>query len=73
MLLPKGIKDYRPISVLEHLRKLFELVIFPHLTAKVEPLDMSKCGFGARRSTLDQAVTLQKVIRQFKVHHRAWT
>ena len=69
---PADFSNYRPISVLEHLRKLFEKVLFPALTERLEPLDISQSGFRSRRGTLDPAAALQEVMVQFRHRfHRA--
>lgn len=64
---PSAISEYRPISVLEHMRKLYEKILFPYFTSLLEPLDISQNGFRARRATLDAAAALQELI----IEHRA--
>jgi hypothetical protein len=63
---PAGIADHRPISLTEHVRKIFEHVIHPYITDAAEPLNADQCGFRAHRSTLDQAATLNEIVIQFR-------
>ena len=60
------IGNYRPISLTEVMRKLFESLILPCLTDLVEPLSVEQGGFRAKRGTLDQLATLQEWIAQSK-------
>jgi hypothetical protein len=63
---PNGVGEHRPISLTEHLRKLFEHTIHPFISEAVEPLNAGQCGFRADRSTLDQAATLNEKMLQFR-------
>jgi hypothetical protein len=63
---PNGVDEHRPISLTEHLWKLFEHVIHPFITEAVEPLNAGQCGFRADRSTLEQAATLNETMLQFR-------
>lgn len=59
------IENYRPISLTEVMRKIFEGVLWrTKLGRVVEPLDMTQGGFRARRSTVDQAAALHEAITQ---------
>ena len=58
------ISNYRPISLTEVGRKLFESMLLPHLTSTVEPLSVEQGGFRARRGTMDQIAALQEWISQ---------
>jgi hypothetical protein len=60
------IGNYRPISLTEILRKLFESLLMPHCVAIVEPLSVEQGGFRAKRGTMDQIATLQEWIVQSK-------
>lgn len=67
---PNGIGDHRPISLTEHVRKLFEHIVHEVVTYAVEPLNAVQCGFRAERSTLDQAATLHEIMSQHKIRTR---
>jgi hypothetical protein len=62
----RDIANYRPISLTESMRKLFERCMLRGLTARLEPLDISQGGFREGRSTLDQIAALDETIRQRK-------
>lgn len=64
-----SIKDHRPISLTEHLRKLFEKTILHEVIRYIEPLGREQGGFRARRSTLDQAAALHETLLQHKRKH----
>jgi len=59
-------ENYRPISLVEVTRKIFETLLLPWLTAKI-PLDATQGGFRLRRGTADQAIILQEWIRLKKL------
>ena len=71
-LFKKGARDdvanYRPISLTETLRKIFEKSIFPCLSQVAEPLDIRQGGFRRMRGTLEQVACLHDAVR-----HRATT
>jgi hypothetical protein len=60
------ISNYRPISLTETLRKLYEKCLKPVLTRTIEPLDIAQGGFRTQRSTLDQIASLHEAIIQRK-------
>ena len=60
------ISNYRPISLTENLRKLYERLILPSLTQRIEPLHIYQGGFRKYRGTLDQIASLQETIHLFK-------
>lgn len=60
------IANYRPISLTEVPRKLFESLLLPVVKAYAEPLAVEQGGFRAARGTLDQIATLQEWISQSK-------
>lgn len=60
------IENYRPISLTETFRKLFEKCLQPALTGMIEPLDIAQGGFREKRSTLEDVVALQEAIVQTK-------
>jgi Reverse transcriptase (RNA-dependent DNA polymerase)/Endonuclease-reverse transcriptase len=71
------INNYRPISLLENIRKLYERCVLGHLqegmaAGKFKQLNDEQGGFRAGRSTLDQAATLNEIIRAMKKAHRTW-
>jgi hypothetical protein len=62
----KGAKDaignYRPISLTEALRKVFEQCILPAVQSIVEPLDIRQGGFRRARGTLEQVACVHDAI-----------
>lgn len=58
------ISEHRPISLTEVPRKIFEKVVMKQLLEVVEPLDVSQGGFRARRSVLDQVMSLNEILIQ---------
>ena len=58
------ISNYRPISLTEVGRKLFESMLLPAVTDIVEPLSVEQGGFRAHRGTMDQVATLNEWICQ---------
>jgi hypothetical protein len=65
---PTDAANYRPISLISTLRKIFEFCLYPALL-KISPIiDVAQGGFRNRRSTLDQALNLHQImIHQKKV------
>jgi Reverse transcriptase (RNA-dependent DNA polymerase) len=64
---PVGIKEHRPISLLEHMRKLFELCINKAIYERVDQsTHLSQGGFREKRGTLDQVCALHELIIQHK-------
>lgn len=62
----RQISNYRPISLTEVFRKLFECLILPKLSELVEPLSVEQGGFRRRRGTLDQVCSLHEWAIQAK-------
>lgn len=62
----RSIKNYRPISLTEVLRRLFEVCLLPSVTNSVEPLHLEQGGFRLQRGTPDQACVLQEWVCQAK-------
>jgi hypothetical protein len=58
------ISNYRPISLTEVGRKLFESMLLPVVTGMVEPLSVEQGGFRSHRGTMDQVAALQEWISQ---------
>jgi hypothetical protein len=59
------ISNYRPISLLEVPRKIFESVTLQSwLLQDIEPLDIAQGGFRAGRATIDQAACLHEAMVQ---------
>ena len=54
------ISNYRPISLTEIPRKLFESLLLPILVSKIEPLSIEQGGFIRRRGCPDQVAILQQ-------------
>ena len=63
------VNEHRPISLTEHLRKLFEKTILLEVIQAVEPLGREQGGFRARRSTIDQAAALHETILQHRLKY----
>jgi hypothetical protein len=63
------ITNYRPISLTETSRKLFELCLLRHLQPLAN-LSREQGGFRSSRSTIDQVEALDKLIRSAKRQHR---
>ena len=63
------IKNYRPISLTETTRKIYEMVLMKTLQNSVQ-LSKEQGGFRARRSTMDQIEALDRLIKQAKKAHR---
>ena len=66
------IGNYRPISLTENLRKLFERVIAVRVRDVIEPMSIEQGGFRRKRSTLDQVATLQEMLLQNRGSHIAF-
>ena len=60
------ISNYRPISLLENIRKLFERCLLGFIKSTMAKLEIHQGGFQEKRSTLDQIVCLDEMIRIFK-------
>lgn len=59
------IENYRPISLLEVPRKIFECTLLETFVLDiVEPLNISQGGFRKGRSTVDQVASLQEALLQ---------
>lgn len=54
------ISNYRPISLTEVTRKLFERLILKEVTEKIEPLSVEQGGFRSNRGCIDQIAALQQ-------------
>lgn len=65
----KDIKDHRPISLTEVIRKVFERSILPTLVRYVEPLDIAQGGFRSERGTQEQIAGLNDAIVDFIRRH----
>lgn len=66
------ISNYRPISLLENVRKLYERCIERYMKQKISPLEMQQGGFRAGRSTLDQALSLNEFIKVYKAEYKMY-
>lgn len=60
------VENYRPISLTESSRKIFERMIEPRIKKEIGPLDIAQGGFRENRSTLDQIACLQEWIKKEK-------
>ena len=60
------VENYRPITLLETPRKLFEMLVLGQMKATIKNLSCAQGGFRENRGTLDQAANLQDLI---KLHH----
>lgn len=63
------ISNYRPISLTEVVRRLFETLLLPLVTEAAEPLSIEQGGFRTGRGTIDQIATLNEWIAQTR-HQR---
>jgi hypothetical protein len=61
---PRNIENYRPISLTDNFRKLYERCINRLVSKYLEPLDITQGGFRARRSTMDQIVCLKAMMEE---------
>ena len=68
----RRIENYRPISLTESLRKLYERVLLKGLCEHLEPLDICQGGFRAQRSTLEQVAALHESIQQRRRDLKRW-
>lgn len=57
------IENYRPISLTEVSRKIFEHCMQAAMAEQMSALDIAQGGFRPKRSTLDQALALHEIIR----------
>jgi hypothetical protein len=64
-----NIKNYRPISLTETIRKLYEKVILAMITPILEPLNITQNGFRKKRSTTDHIALLQECFIQSSSDH----
>lgn len=62
------VTNYRPISLLETLRKLLERILEGWIKRESAELDIAQGGFRPCRSTLDQCASLQEAL--LKITHR---
>jgi hypothetical protein len=58
------IENYRPISLTESLRKVFEHCLLRYLTRKAGPMHFSQGGFRSFHSCNDMIVTLHEALRR---------
>lgn len=66
------VENYRPISLLEHSRKIFEIALLNHLKPTMSPLAMEQGGFRENRSTMDQCLCLDEIIRTIRNKNRKY-
>lgn len=68
---PKDISNYRPISLANSIRKIFELTLLDELVNHIEPLSIEQNGFRKRRGCPDAAATMDYLIsKQRRVSHK---
>ena len=60
------IENYRPISLTESLRKLFEHCLMSYLKTFIEPMAMTQGGFRCAHNTNDMILCLNEVLRTRK-------
>ena len=60
------IQNYRPISLLENIRKIYEHCIESHIKETMDPLETQQGGFRENRSTLDQILCLDELIKMYR-------
>lgn len=61
--------DFRPITLTDTLRKIYERALKTTVVRAIEPLSPEQCGFREGRSTLQQVAALQEDIIQFQHSH----
>jgi len=66
------IKNYRPISLTESLRKIFEHCIVRYLTVAAGPMHFSQGGFRSDHCCSDMIATLHEVLHRKKDMHVAF-
>lgn len=59
------IENYRPISLTETFRKLYETCLLPAMLAYIEPLSKYQNGFRHERNTMDHVATLEYICQTF--------
>ena len=57
------IENYRPISLLENFRKLYERCLDGYLKDTIQAISIEQAGFRQRHSTLDQVLALHETIQ----------
>lgn len=62
----KDINNYRPISLTETIRKLYETAVLPAMLSYIEPLTKYQNGFRSDRNTIDHVATLQYICQTVK-------
>ncbi|CAH2096381.1 unnamed protein product [Euphydryas editha] len=68
---PKNIKNYRPISLLPSLYKLFSSCILSRITAKIdENQPVEQAGFRKGYSTVDHIHVLESILEKYKEFQR---
>ena len=65
------ISNYRPISLTDVLRRLYETVMLGMVNASIGRLSLEQGGFRHRRGTIDQIAVLQEWALQAKAEKRA--
>jgi hypothetical protein len=69
----KDIENYRPIVVLDSIRRVFErTILLDYLQAAIEPLDISQGGFRTKRGTIDQTAALNETILAQEKKTKRW-
>lgn len=63
---PSDITNYRPICLMENLRKCYERCLYPAVLAFSEPLSKTQNGFRHKRSTIDHVASLQEICISIK-------
>ncbi len=66
---PSDIENYRPISLTETFRKIYEKALLPAFQCFIEPLSIYQNGFRCYRSTVDHVAALQYISQTTKGKH----
>ncbi|KAG2223828.1 hypothetical protein INT45_001962 [Circinella minor] len=61
--------NYRPISLTSVLRKILERCLLPKMLTAINTLDISQGGFRHHRGALNQAFSLNMLLRQYEKQH----
>ena len=64
------VENYRPISLLENIRKVFERCLYNYFIDEIKPLEIQQGGFQRAKSTLDQVACLHEFIKCYKKNYK---
>jgi hypothetical protein len=61
---PHEVNNYRPIALTSSVRRVFERCLIPYLLELDILLEKSQCGFRKKRSTYDQILILETIMKE---------